>query len=128
MKYLECRRCRGALGMEKGEISDGQISASSRLDANHAAIQGRLNFEAGGVKQGAWSAKKNDANQWLQVDLGSRYARVTRVATQGRNAASQWVTAYKLQCSNDGVNFQYYREQGKNENKVKYFSNTLRIF
>jgi len=38
---------------------------------------------------------------------------VTRVATQGRNAAySQWVTKYKLQYSDDGVNFQYYQENG----------------
>ncbi|KAL9968116.1 hypothetical protein ACROYT_G026448 [Oculina patagonica] len=113
----ECRRCYRAFGMENREISNGQITASSQWDANHAAIQGRLHFEAGGGKQGAWSARTNDVNQWLQVDLGSRYTRVTRVATQGRNAVNQWVTKYKLQYSNDGVNFQYYREQGKNENK-----------
>ena len=115
MNFLECL---DALGMENGAISDGQISASSQWDVNHAAIQGRLHFEAGGGKQGAWVARKTDGNPWLQVDLGNTYTRVSRVATQGRNAASQWVTAYKLQHSNDGVNFQYYREQGKTQNKV----------
>ena len=116
-------KCRdAALGMESGVISDGQITASSHWGVNDAATQGRLNFEAGGGKQGAWSAKTNDANQWLQVDLGSRYIRVTRVATQGRNAASQWVTAYKLQYSKDGVTFQYFRERGQTTSKVKISS------
>ena len=105
--------------MESRAISDGQISASSQWDANHAAIQGRLHFQAGGGKAGGWSARSNDANQWLQVDLGSEFTKVTRVATQGRNALNQWVTKYKLEYSKDGVHFQYYREQGKNENKVK---------
>ena len=100
--------------MESGAISDKQITASSQLDVNHTAIQGRLNF-----KTGSWSAVKNDSSQWLQVDLDSQRIRVTRVATQGRNDATQWVTKYKLQYSNDGMNFQYYRERGQSADKVK---------
>ncbi|XP_020611444.1 EGF-like repeat and discoidin I-like domain-containing protein 3 [Orbicella faveolata] len=103
--------------MESGAISDGQITSSSQWDGNHAAIQGRLHFEAGGGKAGGWTAGKNDANQWLQVDLGSEYCKVTRVATQGRNNYEQWVTKYKLQYSNDGVHFQYYREREQTANK-----------
>ena len=99
--------------MENGAISDEQISASSQLDANHAA-KGRLHCKAG-----SWSAGKNDLHQWLQVDLGSQYTKVTRVATQGRIYPAQWVTKYKLQYSNDGVNFQYYRDQGQTVAKVK---------
>ena len=104
--------------MESGAISDGQISASSQWDGNHAAIQGRLHFEAGGGKAGGWSTRENNANQWLQIDLGSEYRKVTRVATQGRNDYPQWVTKYKLQYSYDGVHFQYYREKGQTVNKV----------
>ena len=107
--------------MESYAISDGQISASSQWDVNHAAIQGRLHFKAGGGKQGAWSAGANDVNQWLQVDVGDMYTRVTRLATQGRNAADQWVTKYKLQYSEDGANFEYYREEGKSVDKVKNY-------
>ena len=33
----------------------------------------------------------------------------------------QWVTSYKLQYSDDGVNFQYCRGQGQNIDKVKTF-------
>ena len=101
--------------MENGAISDGQISASSQFDANHAAKQGRLHCKAG-----SWSAGNTNLHQWLQVDLGSQYIKVTRVATQGRHDYPQWVTKYKLQYSNDGVNFHYYREQGQTAAKVKY--------
>ena len=115
LKLFLCQfsECQEALGMEDGAISDAQISASSQWDANHAAKQGRLHFQAVSGKAGSWSAQFNDLNQWLQIDLGNQHAKVTRVATQGRNAAySQWVTKYKLQYSDDGVNFQYYQENG----------------
>ena len=105
--------------MEFGAIKDAQIQASSEWDLNHAAIQGRLNFQKSGIKQGAWSARKNDNNQWLQIDLQGSHTKVTAVASQGRNQVNQWVTKYKLQYSNDGVTFQYYREQGQTVDKVR---------
>jgi len=116
MKYLECQK---DLGMENGEISARQISASSQLDTNHAATQGRLNLNE------SWSALSNDSSQWLQVDLSSPYTKVTRVATQGRKDAPQWVTKYKLQFSNDGVKFRYYTDPIQTESKVKYAYRTL---
>ena len=111
--------------MENGAISDGQISASSQLDSGHAVTQARLHFKATAGKAGSWSARNNDLNQWLQIDLGIRHTHVTLVATQGRNHFLQWVTKYKLQYSNDGVNFQYYKEQGQNAAKVKVLSTQL---
>ena len=104
--------CQDPLGMENGAINDGQISASTQWDANHAAKQGRLNFKAVPGKAGSWSAGANDVNQWLQIDLGNPNTKVTGVGSQGRNAYGQWVTKYKLQYSHDGVNFQYYTEHG----------------
>ena len=106
--------------MENLSITDGQIFASSQWDGNHAAIQGRLYFTASGSKQGGWSSRTNDVNQWLQIDLRNSYTRVTRLGSQGRNNADQWVTKYKLQYSDDGVNFQYFKEQGKSADKVKW--------
>ncbi|XP_020614402.1 EGF-like repeat and discoidin I-like domain-containing protein 3 [Orbicella faveolata] len=103
--------------MENGEISDRQITASSQLDASHAATQGRLNLKATGNKAGSWSALSNDPSQWLQVDLGCSNTKVTRVATQGRNDPPQWVTKYKLQFSNDGVKFHYYTKLRQTGNK-----------
>ena len=106
--------------MENRLIKDAQITASSEWDSNHAAIQARLNFQAGGGKQGAWSARSNDANQWIQVALKS-YIKLTAIATQGRNGGSQWVTKYQLQYSDDGVNFHYYKASGQSSPKVKAY-------
>ena len=103
--------------MENNRISDGQISASSELSLNHKANQGRLYYTAKG-KSRAWSAKKNDENQWLQIDLGGLYATVTAVATQGRHDEDEWVTEYMLQYSNETLNFQHYREQGQTTYKA----------
>ena len=107
--------------MEKRLIKDAQITASSEWASNHAAIQARLNFQAGGGKTGAWSARSNDANQWIQVALKS-YIKLTGIATQGRNGHSQWVTQYQLQYSDDGVNFHYYKDPGQSSPKVKAYS------
>ena len=115
--------------MENGAISDGQISASSEYGNNYAAHHGRLNFAESGSKMGAWTARQSDLNQWLQIDLLNNKTTVTRVATQGRNAVghwiSQWVTKYKLQYSDDGVTFQYYKDEGQNNATVKFPSLSL---
>ncbi|KAL9951655.1 hypothetical protein ACROYT_G044364 [Oculina patagonica] len=112
------KECYDALGMESGSILDAQITASSQWNENHAAKQGRLHFQKTDSTAGGWSAATHDANQWLQIDLGGQYFRVTGVATQGRNEDdTQWVTKYKLQYSNDEVTFQYYIEQGQTTDK-----------
>lgn len=106
--------CIDALGMLNYKISNEQITASSEYDGNHAAFQGRLHFKGAPHLSASWSARTSDVNQWLQVDVGSDYAIVTRVATQGRDSAqqsSQWVTKYTLQFSYDSVNFQDYKRQ-----------------
>ena len=105
--------------MESETISDAQISASSQWDDNHAAPQARLHFKISGNKRGGWSALKNDLNQWLQVDLGT-YTRVTRVATQGRNAFNEWVTRYRLQYSNDGLIFLWYKKAANSSAWVSF--------
>ena len=104
--------------MENGEISDRQITASSQLDASHAALQGRLNLKATGNKGASWSAVSNDPSHWFQVDLNSPNTKVTGVATQGSNHPPQWVTKYKLQFSNDEEKFRYYTDPRQIENKV----------
>lgn len=113
--------------MESGTIQEEQISASSQLDDNYAANQGRLHFQATGTLKGAWSAGSNDANQWLQVYLGCESFIITQVATQGRNGCCmQWVTKYNLQYSDDITNFQYYRERGESiKVRRSYFVSTF---
>ncbi|CAB3983146.1 EGF-like repeat and discoidin I-like domain-containing 3, partial [Paramuricea clavata] len=99
------------LGVENGEIPDSQILASSEYDANHGAVNSRLNFRAQGRRQGAWSSRRNDLNQWLQVNF-VRQATVNEILTQGRSNADQCVTSYSVSYSNDGLNFFAYRVNG----------------
>ena len=114
---LQNTACADPLGMESHLVKDSQITASSEWDANHAAIQARLNFLAGGGKAGGWSARHNNAGQWLQIDLAS-YQKVTWIVTQGRNGHNQWVTKYRLQYSDGGLHYRFYHEQGQNSPKV----------
>ena len=147
VKTLECQN---ALGMESGNISDGQISASSEWntthhtdqcwvattyyadhwDATHYAHHGRLQFKADGVRGGAWSAAENDVDPWLQVHLVSNFTRVTGLATQGRDDYDWWVIEYKLLYSSyQNSNFKNYKEGGQTMAKVRtpffYFSLVL---
>ena len=100
-------------------ISDGQMSASSQWDDNHAASQGRLHFQGASGKGGSWKARRNDIHQWLQIDLRNQQTKVTGVATQGTIHQNQWVTKYRLQYGEDGEKFHCYREQGENEDEVR---------
>ena len=110
--------------MENGLISDKQISASSEYTSHivgHRANQARLHLQETLQRAGGWAAGQNDANQWLQVDLGSQHW-VTRLATQGRSGRNQWVTKFNLQYSDDGRIFPYYSEQGQIIKKVNHTS------
>ena len=102
------RSCFLPLGMESGHLPDSAISASTSYSANHAHQFGRLNKIAASGKAGAWCAKRNDGNQWLQVSFG-RQTTVTKVATQGRYDGGQWVTSYSLSYSVDGAHWVWYR-------------------
>ena len=115
VKRLECQE---PLGLGNSSITDGQLSSSSQLDDAHTAMQGRLNSNATGGSGGSWSAGNNNSSQWLQIDLLDQGNSVTRVATQGRHDASQWVTKYRLQYSEDGKIFHSFREPGDTAGKV----------
>ncbi len=97
--------------MENGEIHDSQMSASSEWDAYHGLINSRLNFQAQGRRQGAWSARYNYLNEWLQVNFNLQVT-ITEILTQGRSNRDQWVTGYSLLYSNDGLKFFAYRVNG----------------
>lgn len=64
------------------------------------------------VYYSAWRPAYMDADQYLFVDLGSRYY-VTSVATQGRRAAKEYVTVYNIMYSDNGHNWFYYTNEDK---------------
>ena len=112
-----CLECLAPLGMENFRITSAQISASSQHTNNHAPNIGRLHFKE---NAGAWAARVNDLNQWIQIYFGIETT-VTRVATQGMHNIEQWVTKYKLRYSNDGNSFQVFKQQGENSHKVRIY-------
>ena len=124
MIYFNSLECDKPLGMQSGAIKDKQISASSEYNANFGAKYARLNIVRGG---GSWAAKTKDARQWLQIDLGNTNFIISRVATQGRATASQWVKKYRLQYSNNGRRFQYYKAGRRAKVKCIKSTKTVRF-
>ena len=109
-----------ALGVESGAIADSQITASSENSTNHNPKRARLySKETDAYSSGAWLSLTSALDQWLQVDLG-KITPVTHVATQGRNSYSptQLVTKYKLQFSDDGASFLFYKDKGESSDAV----------
>ena len=114
--------CNRPLGMQNGRIRNAAITSSSRWDNKHAPHLARLHNRRRGSYMGGWSARINNAYQWLQIDL-LRSHKVVRVSTQGRPGTNQWVTSYYLLYSQDGVYFASYFE--RNTRKVSFYSDRL---
>ena len=101
--------------MENGAIADAQISASSQYDRNSGPQRARLKG------RGSWRPRTSNRDQWLQVDL-EKYTTVSRIATQGRSSRRYRpysVTSYRLQYSDDGVNYHSYKARGQDSVKVR---------
>ena len=107
--------------MESGSIPDSKITASSEYNVYHSPKRARLHTKEVGhpTGSGGWRCLTNDLNQWIQVDLG-KVRNVTHIATQGRNhySPAQWVMKYKLQFSDDGTSFLFYKKQGESSDTV----------
>ncbi|XP_074848264.1 putative carboxypeptidase X1 [Carettochelys insculpta] len=99
------------LGLESLRVSDSQLRASSIKRYGLGAHRGRLNIQSGihdgDFYDGGWCAGHEDWDQWLEVDA-RRPTRFTGVITQGLNSiwTYDWVTAYKVQFSNDTHSWQ----------------------
>ena len=93
-----------AVGIQTGKIKNAAFTASSQWDRFHAPFRARLHIQKQGRYIGAWASRANNHNQWLMVDLGIP-TKVTGIATQGRQDAAQWVTAFWVYYSLDGMHF-----------------------
>jgi hypothetical protein len=117
-----CTVCGKALGMEDGRVPDSAITANSFWNLGYEAYQGRLHYKAPldlrYYSSSCWSAKVNQAGEYLQVDLGREFY-VTKVATQGRLGYPQWVTSYSLKYSLDGSTWIGYQQDGTAKVPVK---------
>ena len=83
------------------------VSASSEFDSSHGARRARLDYPRPREGASCWSAARNDVDQWIAVDLVD-VKEVIRIETQGRGYGwFQCVTAFKVQYSVDGINWEY---------------------
>ncbi|XP_034015912.1 probable carboxypeptidase X1 [Thalassophryne amazonica] len=98
------------LGLESLRVDDSQIQASSYQRSGLGPHRGRLNIQSGiedgDLYDGAWCAGYKDQDQWLEVDAIDLIL-FTGVILQGRNSiwSWDWVETYKVQLSNDSVNW-----------------------
>ena len=83
------------------------------MDETARATNARLKLEANdGENVGAWIASADDTTPWLNVDLKSN-ATLRVIATQGRSDADEWITAYEVSYSIDGLTFEKHEENGE---------------
>ncbi|KAM8780199.1 lactadherin isoform 2-T2 [Rhynchonycteris naso] len=118
----ELNGCDKPLGLKDNTIPNKQLTASSVHRTWGLSSFNWYPFYARLDKQGkfnAWTAAKNSASEWLQIDLGSQ-KQVTGIITQGARDFGhiQYVAAYKVAHSNDSTNWTEYRDQGAVESKV----------
>ena len=92
--------------MDTNKIPDNRMTASSSYRMSELPHYGRLNETR---QNGAWCPKSRNNSEYLQVDMGTVYD-VCAVETQGRAAADEWVTAYILRFSLDGIIWNSYYE------------------
>ena len=92
-----------------------------QLNAAHGATNARLNHVAGNGRKGAWSTRNLEQGQWIQVDLGldGHHKKVTKIGTQGRPDAAQWVTAYKVSYNiGRTYRFEFYKHDPRGDARV----------
>ncbi|XP_036973174.1 macrophage mannose receptor 1 [Acanthopagrus latus] len=110
-KYLEivytCEQkvCLHGLGVEDGNITDSQLSASSSSSASFTASKARLNGDS------CWRPSSTSSS-WIQVNLGQT-RKVTGIVIQGCPQYDYWVTKFKLQHSMDGLSWTDYTADGE---------------
>ena len=105
--------------MQNGKIPDSAITASSEYSSAFKPMNGRLHFLHRSGRVGSWSANRLDVYQYLQVNFGA-WTKISRVATQGRNDADQWVKSFSLSYGYDSVFFRIYKEDNKKKVKIGF--------
>ncbi|XP_055010163.1 macrophage mannose receptor 1 [Boleophthalmus pectinirostris] len=110
-KYLEitysCEQkvCLHGLGVEDGNITNAQLSASTSLGLN-TPDKARLNGNS------CWMPSGVPSSSWIQVNLGQT-KKVTGIVIQGCPQNDYWVTKFKVQHSVDEVIWKDYTADGE---------------
>ncbi|XP_038047394.1 uncharacterized protein LOC119721398 isoform X2 [Patiria miniata] len=91
-----------SLGVEKGQVKDDQITASSFCDANSKAERARLFLKDQQGLTGGWCGREKDQSAFVQVDF-KKVRRCGGVVTQGFSSTTRlwFVQKYIVKCSVD---------------------------
>jgi len=84
------------------------MNASSTLRSTSKPQNARLGF----TLEDSWCAAKDDANPYLQIDLGVTHV-LCAIDTQGNSKADEMVTSFTIQTSISGVTWTNYKENNK---------------
>ncbi|XP_023136670.3 macrophage mannose receptor 1 [Amphiprion ocellaris] len=109
-KYLEivfsCEQkvCLHGLGVEDGNITDIQLTASSS-SGQFTPQKGRLNGDS------CWMPSESPTSSWIQADLG-QIRKVTGIVMQGCPQSDNWLTKFRIQHSKDGTTWTDYTADG----------------
>ena len=96
--------CQEPLGIESGNVTSSQLTASTSLYESFDAASAILN------QKGAWVPATKDQHQWLQIDL-HRQIFVSGVVIQGRPDIKEWVTRYQVKYALDGVSWEFVTDE-----------------
>ncbi|XP_067849012.1 coagulation factor V [Heptranchias perlo] len=111
--------CSQPLGMENGNITDDQITASSFLSSWWGSWQpslARLDLEG---RYNAWQPNEQNIDQWLQVNF-LKQKKISGIITQGAKSftTAMFVKTYAVQYSNDGEIWLPYADQSNMDEKI----------
>ncbi|KAJ1470709.1 hypothetical protein T484DRAFT_1846778, partial [Baffinella frigidus] len=81
-----------------------RVVTSNRAGTTASTFHDDYHYYAAIDSRRSWCARSNNKEQWLSVDTGSVQT-IVGVVTQGRQDSDQWVSAYRVQVSNDNTNW-----------------------
>ncbi|XP_032888937.1 coagulation factor V isoform X2 [Amblyraja radiata] len=115
----EIDHCSHPLGMKGGNISNGQIMASSvraNWRGSWSPCLARLDMQG---SFNAWRSYKQDENQWLQVDFQKKM-KINGIITQGAKSftTALFVQSYTVHFSNDGDIWMPYTDRSSGDAKI----------
>ena len=111
---LPSPECTWSIGMEAGDIHDGQIIASTNTAS---APNARLSNLQG------WSSALGDTSPWLKIRLLA-LTEITGVVTQGDPNDNGWVKSFKLSyedIQNSYLDTVYVDRLGDEQVKLNYY-------
>ncbi|CAB3988021.1 Receptor-type tyrosine- phosphatase F, partial [Paramuricea clavata] len=112
LSYLRCAICPRPLLEDKQRFPDSSFTASNSSEG-HSPSNARKSSGS------SWCAPDADGKQYLQLDLRRLYV-IYRFTTFGDSSSAKWVKTYKLNYTDDLINWKPVWEKNITGNKQAY--------